>query len=327
MTQALRHRRPRPGPRSRFNAAQCTPTRRRSLHPSAVVITKRHRLPDSPTYYAPALSNFRKKYGDAPGPPRPGYVPDRGRFATAKIVKRNFDLLRGRYTPTSQVWDDLLEYLRAPAQASRLEADSVVNLLMSADWLHFYEAVEFLATRMRAMGDFNGPDSYELFRGDVNAVWVDEAVAYELTDAGEVIQRVSSEFVEASEAALELANRSELEAQQRQLLDAHEKLKLRKLDPPGAVLLAVGALEGVARSVLGKTSGNLSKNADQLRQRLHPALVQLLTSLEGYRGDVAAQHDARPGKLVTEQEAIFAIHVCSAAVVLLLETTNPERKP
>jgi hypothetical protein len=83
---------------------------------------------------------------------------------------------------------------------------------------------------------------------------------------------------------------------------------------------AVGALEGVARWRLGKTTGDLGDMARELKSAIHPALggaIDSLLKIEAYRGDMAAHAD-RADRTVTPEEAIFVIHQCSAAIRLLL---------
>jgi len=230
------------------------------------------------------MSRFRTKYGDAAGPPLPGVVTERARFATAKIVERNFSKYAAGVSGWV-TWNGLLEYLRAHYKpVATYEHQAISGLINALSWPQFYEAVEYIALKLHAMPSEIYTSAFKQFRADVNAVWQDEAIAYAITHDGEVTQRVSAEFVEASSTALDALARAGLDAEEQQLVDAHAKLKLRQLDPAGAVLIAVGALENTARHVLGVTSGNLASNKTRLGSVLHPTLVNALVSLEAFRG-------------------------------------------
>jgi hypothetical protein len=180
------------------------------------------------------------------------------------------------------------------------------------DWLEFYRIVE-LGAELSAR---RGPKDYS---EKVNALLDDENIGWRLGKDGLLTHAVSAEFTEATAGAVAATNRLGLTHLRDQLTSAIDKLRQRKLDPTNAVKDAVGALEGVARWRLGKTSGDLGDMARELRSAIHPALggsIDCLLKIEGYRGDMAAHAD-KADRAVTPDEAIFVIHQCSAAIRLL----------
>lgn len=209
----------------------------------------------------------------------------------------------------------MLETIRrgaTPAYGTR-EALSTAGLLQVCDWLEFFEAVEYIA---KGMLKRSGTAGFSAFTQEVNEVFADEGVAYTITNTGDIVLRVTTEYVQAGSDAMSMLDRDDLEVYGRQLTDAYDKLKLRKLDPTSAVAAAVGALEGVVRVALGVDSGNISANRTRLRELLHPTLVNALVNLEAYRGDIAARHEANRGD-VSQEEAIAVLHMCSAAITLV----------
>jgi hypothetical protein len=201
-----------------------------------------------------------------------------------------------------------------------LQATAVIY---QCDWLEFYEIVEHLAATANAYdgdhGRYYPPQRphFDRFRDDLNQLLSDENVGYELDDAGKVQMNASRDMVEASAAALATLTTASLVAPGKQLHRALEKLTFRKLDPTNAVKDAVGALQGVLAAQFGG-KGHVSDNAAALRS-LHPTLAAAIDSLvkiEAYRGDMAAHAD-KAGASVTTDEAIFVIHACSAAIMLL----------
>jgi hypothetical protein len=158
----------------------------------------------------------------------------------------------------------------------------------------------------------------------VNALLEDENIGWRLGNDDRLTHAVSAEFTEATAGAVAASDRPELTHLRDQLTSALDKLKQRKIDPENAVKDAVGALEGVARWRLGKTTGDLGDMARELRSAIHPALggaIDALLKIEAYRGDMAA-HAARADRAVTPEEAIFVIHQCSAAIRLLAGATS-----
>jgi hypothetical protein len=185
-------------------------------------------------------------------------------------------------------------------------------ILERSDWLEFYRIVELGAELSRYQGTSN-------YREIVNALLEDENIGWRLGTDGLLTHAVSPEFTEATAAALAATDRPELTHLRDQLTSAIDKLKQRKHDPTNAVKDAVGALEGVARWRLGKTSGDLGDMARELKSAIHPALggsIDCLLKIEAYRGDMAAHAD-KADRTVTPEEAIFVIHQCSAAIRLL----------
>lgn len=249
------------------------------------------------------------------GPPIVDEVPGRVRAALYHVIRDRLRIFPNEWW--SEAYQELLRASRRqPAENDRGE-HGVRLLLTKADWLEIFEMIESLAALAQARDEEYryDPSQFERLRAEINRLFGDENVGYQLDEQGRLQLTASREMVEAAAEALSATAAGSYSASAEQLRRALEKLTFRKLDPTNAVKDAVGALEGVVRTRCnGK--GDIGANTACLKKYLHPTLVEALVKVEAYRGDMAAHAD-RPGRTVDVEEAIFVVHICSAAVALL----------
>ncbi len=271
------------------------------------------------------MTLFRKRLGFVPqGPPLIDEVPQRVRVGLVHLVGDILAAFDGRW---AEAYQQMLRASRRPPVEAGSWEQRAAGLLGACEWLEVFEIIEYLAAKASehsvAYPYGENAHLYEVFVGGVNGLLADENVGYELDDDGKIQMNASREMVEASASALGALQDASLDAPAEQLRRALEKLTFRTLDPTNAVKDAVGALQGVLVARFGG-KGAVADNAARLKSVLHPTLaaaVDSLTKIEAYRGDMAAHAD-KPGHAVTVEEAIFVIHVCSAAIALLAAPKN-----
>ena len=190
------------------------------------------------------------------------------------------------------------------------------DLVLTCEWPDFFAVVEgvreaFAGSRVQRYDD------------EVNELLAAQNIAYELRD-GILRLRADPDAVAAENAALSsLIGKYALYRDQ--LDRALQKLTLRQFDPANAVKDAVGALEGVVRTRLGKKRGDLGDLRNELKGVLHPALggsIDALLKIEAFRGAEAAHASTDRG--VSEREALFVVHQCSAAIAFIVSNDDTE---
>jgi hypothetical protein len=260
------------------------------------------------------------------GAPLIDEVPPRVRVGLGHILGDHLSIFQ--YARWDDLYAELLRASRRPRGSGSGEV-RVLDFLAKVPWLEIYEIVEHMAAKMKdhdrtAYRDSN--DHFVTFRRSVNELFDQESTGYLLDNEGKVQLRLSTEMVEAVTAALGTTERGPYAASAEQLRRALEKLSFRKMDPTNAVKDAVGALEGVVRVRLN-SKGDIGDLSPKLRVLLHPTLagaVDALVKVEAYRGAEAAHAD-KPGRAVTVEEAIFVVHVCSAAIALIASHADEAR--
>jgi hypothetical protein len=260
------------------------------------------------------------------GPPLLDAVPGRARTGTFHLVKEHLVVFRDRW---HEAYDECRKAARRGIGERGTHEEMTESLLGRCEWLEFFEIAEHIASKIKTyssnshyVSQYEG-QRFERFRTDFNSLLADEGVGYEIDGDAKVQMNASREMVEASAAALERLTANNLTAPAEQLRRSLEKLTFRKMDPTNAVKDAVGALQGVLSARFGG-KGDVGDNVARLRTVLHPTLavaVDALVKIEAYRGDMAAHAD-KPDRAVSVEEAIFVVHVCSAAIALLASTAN-----
>ena len=269
-------------------------------------------------HYASDVTLFRKRMGFIPeGPPIVDEVPRRVRSALVHVLEDHAHLFgTGHWT---YVYKELLRASRRPPVERSSGEGAVQELLAKADFKEVFEIIEHVSALAieydRTHIIYTRADVYRAWQSKVNRLLADENVGYQLDDKGLLQLTASHEMIDAAASALHATEHGHYAASAGQLRRALEKLTFRKLDPTNAAKDAVGALEGAVRTRC-EGKGDIGDNVACLNKILHPTLVSALVKLEAYRGDMAAHAD-RPGRAVKLDEAIFVVHVCSAAIALL----------
>jgi hypothetical protein len=196
--------------------------------------------------------------------------------------------------------------------------DRIEHHLQVCDPEEFYECIEAVDGYLNE----EHPEQVEAHRRLLDGLLADEGVLLEFGAHSSLHTRFTAEFEQSANAALGAAPKLYAD----QLRKAIDRLGVTRHDAEAAVKEAMGALEGVVGEVVGRSS--LEDLAPLLRDRVHPQITEALRKLYAYRGRVAA-HAAQPETPYRGLEAIFVVHVCAAAIALLLgvDSTEPTPEP
>ena len=193
-------------------------------------------------------------------------------------------------------------------------------LAYGCEWFKFYDFVEALHSAM-ARNDLDQgragtaeADAPQLV-DEVNDSLVDDGVAWQLVD-GQIVTRGP----EAFEAAVTTA-RDELEASGRPTSAQHIHEALGALsrrptaDLSGAVYHAMGALEAVARDVVGDNKATLGAIIKRHPDLLAPPLDNALSQIWGFASN-AARHVVE-GRAPTREDAELVVGLASTVATYL----------
>ena len=234
-------------------------------------------------------------------------LPESARAAVFRIIDQERQgLLPGTYSLAPRI----------AAAAGRLpsgpgDIQGISRLLRECEWRQFYDVAEEL---LRITGK---PDELAAL---LDGAFAAEGLPYRVTEEG-----ISWRHSELAEDALQVATRSlssdpRFEGPLDQFEKARQHLNSRPPDTHNCVKDALGALEGVARVVVGST-GTLGQLTRPLRDdlRVHPALANAISSLYGYRGDEqGVGHGATEALQPIPAEAELVLHWAGAAISYLI---------
>jgi len=219
---------------------------------------------------------FSDRFGGRPKPEpvKPDELPDSAKIGLVQLIGE----LRDKALPslTKMMIAVNNELRRRPPE--RAEFPMLRDLVLEAQWWEFYEICEALVKAAQ--------DQTQVVNR-IEALFADESLAYAMTENG-ITWRYSSPAKEEVEAAERLlVEAPEFAATARQWRKAQEHLSKRPPDHENCVKDAVGALEGVARILTGKTGQTLSKILPDLAKTvgMHKTLETAIDKLYAYRGD------------------------------------------
>ena len=201
--------------------------------------------------------------------------------------------------------------------------DELDNITEDCQWNAFFDAVEACSKIVSAGASVAAAD----FEYNFNELLVENGVQWVLRD-GKVERRRPEPVATAIEKTVQVLTQEGFERPNTQLLKALHALDERpEPDVENCVKDAVGALEGTARTLVGKPSASLSTilNSEPFKTTVHPTLRDALLKVEAYRGDApGAGHALVTGKLpINVADAEFALTTCTAGILLLIEKAKP----
>lgn len=252
---------------------------------------------------------FSDRFGGRPTPEpvKPDEVTDSAKVGLNQLVSE----LRDNALPSlTKMWIATNEELRRIAPEGGVSIGMFRSLILEAQWWEFYEVCEALVKVAK--------DQSEVITR-IEALFAAENLAYAMTDTG-ITWRYSSPAKETVEEAERLlVETPELVAPARQWRKAQEHLSKRPPDHENCVKDAVGALEGVARILTGKTGQTLSKILPGLAGRvgMHKTLETAIDKLYAYRGDEqGVAHGATNTELANlAAEAEMVLYWTAGAIV------------
>jgi len=269
----------------------------------------------SDAFYTLAMTLFRRRLN--PLPPEAltsSDAPPRVRVGYIQLLAKLHRVVSDRQYSAEFSYDSIEdEMLFATRRTNLLTLDGSVQArvehhLRACDWEEFYESVEAIDGYLQD----EHPDEVERHRRMLDQLLADEGVLLEFGEHPFLHLRFTEEFELSVNAALRAAP----PLYGAQLRKAIDYLGVTRRDPEAAIKEAVGALEGVAAVVVGR-SGTLEDLSPALRQTVHPQIIEALRKLYAFRGRVAA-HAALPTTPYRGLEAVFVVHVCAAAIALFL---------
>jgi hypothetical protein len=194
--------------------------------------------------------------------------------------------------------------------------DEFENLLYKSEWDEFCTICE---VAYRAL-ERDNEEAADVFSNGINRVFARNYFGYEMRDGR--IEKVGAHAQDAAIAeARGILRDPDLAGPDEQFQKALGFYSRRpQADCENCVKEAVSAVEGVARILLNDHSLTLSKALRRLEREkdVHPALVQLVEKLYGYRGDAKGVGHALTGDSeVRLEEAEFVLGVSANAIVYL----------
>jgi hypothetical protein len=260
---------------------------------------------------------FSDRFGGRPTPEpvKPDEVPDSAKVALNQLVSE----LRDKALPSlTRMWIAANEELRRIAPEGGVSVGIFRSLILEAQWWEFYEICEAL---VRVAKD--QPHAV----GRIEALFAAENLAYEMTDNGIAWRYSSPAKQTVEEAERLLVEASELVAPARQWQKAQEHLSKRPPDYENCVKDAIGALEGVARILTGKTGQTLSKILPDLAGRagMHKTLETAIDKLYAYRGDEQGVAHGATNKELANLAAEAEMILCWTAGAIVYFTKKYRR--
>ena len=263
----------------------------------------------------PPPEMFSKRFGVRPMPAerRPDEVPDGVRVKLIPLV----DEYRNNGLPgATTLGPALYEKIGRISPQANGDMPMIRRLFLEAEWWEVYDLCEVLVNMCRFR---------EQIAGSIDAIFSEEGVPYTITTDG-----IKWRFPEQTAKALHETTRYLVEevslrgpAAQWQKAMAH--LSERPPDTENCIKDAIGAVEGTARVLSGRTSETLSAFIRTFAQNInmHGALAGVVEKLYAYRGDEqAVAHGATRAPDDLTAEAEFVLHVSGAAITYFARKTG-----
>lgn len=263
-------------------------------------------------------ATFSLRYGLRPRPEGLLYdsVPESARVGLGHIME---DYEAG--IALTHLYQEATRALRLPRDAAACEyeddaLDELKDMVRTCEWWGFYDVCEILLGALRSSSG-----SSDEFEADANRLFKEECLGWRLKDG--LVERVGTEESErVLDEARHFLDDARFAGPEEQFAKAVRALSVRpEPDTANCVKDAVGALEGVARIVIGKRSALLSKIVAELERKrvIHPALAKCFVDLYGYRGDAeGAAHGAVTDAPVPLAEAELALNMSASLIIYLV---------
>jgi len=227
-----------------------------------------------------------------------------------------------RHGPPSGGWGELYTGCETALDKWSSRSDPFIDmtwiaaLLNGCKWYEFYDLVETVIDAFE-----RGYSGASAFVNDVNQVLVRNYVGYEIRDYR--VERVGAREAEVAIAeARGILRDPELQAADEQFQKAIGFFNQRpQPDVENCVKDAVGAVEALARILLGKPSIQLNDAIKEIGEQrgIHKALQQMVDKLYAYRGDAPGAAHGKTGAKppITPLDAEFVLHTSAACIVYL----------
>lgn len=163
----------------------------------------------------------------------------------------------------------------------------VQDLVYGADWFKIYDIIEAIyAAMLRHDREHRGSDAQK-FASEINSYFVEEGIGWQLVD-GQVVTRGAEAFesvVRDAERALKKSGRPTAAGH---IHEALQDLSRRpKPDLAGAIYHGMGALEAVARDLMGDAKATLGEAIKRNPKLLPKPLDTALSQVWGYASNEA----------------------------------------
>lgn len=191
--------------------------------------------------------------------------------------------------------------------------DEVLGLLRGCEWYKVYDVAEALWRNFEYR-----PDEQRRFEDDLNRVFREKGIGWELKDPDGIVFRGDPTFAIATEQAVDAFAQSGRYTAAGEVREALKDIS-RRPDPDrtGAIQHSMAALECVARDMTNTPNQNLGQIINSLA--LTPPLGDAVHKLWGYASQ-NGRH-VQEGRDATAAEAELVVSVaCSLAVFLLRRT-------
>ena len=193
--------------------------------------------------------------------------------------------------------------------------DEVQGLMYGCEWFKVYDIIEAMHASFAKNDRERGENDAASFADEINAYFVEEGIGWQLVD-GQIVTRGTEAFesvVTDAAAALDDTARPTAAGH---LHEALQDLSRRpEADLAGAIYHAMGALEAVARDLVGDPKATLGevvkRNPDLLPKPLDTALSQLW----GYASN-EARH-VQEGREPTREEAELLVGLAAVLAIYL----------
>ena len=224
-----------------------------------------------------------------------------------------------RWVMSELDWEPALLHSGPTAVSNPRNRDALLKAVAErpyAEWLDLVSSLFYYATT-RTVLPF---ESASTFRDFLNERLMRHYSAYLMAEDG-CMEELGGGVVEQSIAdARSILTAPRLSGPDRQFQDA--VLAFHKRPNPNlehAVSLALNAVEGVTKIVLGEDHVTLGQGLKRVMEKhqMHGAIVAAVSALYGYASQDGGRHSVVGASKVTEPIAEYCLHQAAAAIVLI----------
>lgn len=194
----------------------------------------------------------------------------------------------------------------------------IPRTIAKCEWWRAYDIVEEIARVARLDG---GEELVAMLAARVNPALSNEGIAWALDTKGMIERVIPGPISNAVKEARHLLEETRFEGPDNQFAKAIEFIN-RRPDPDeeNSVKEAVGALEGVANIVSGKTNLQLNTvlHQEPLKSQIAPTVRAAIEKLYAYRGAAAGVAHSQVGPTTVDiAEALWALGVVATSIIYI----------
>lgn len=203
--------------------------------------------------------------------------------------------------------------------------EEVQYLFHNAEWFRVYDMIEAIYAAMSEKDDrnhiFGDSRPSVRFADEINAEMLESGIGWQIVD-GQIVTRGEESFQTAVTDATSALNETGRPTAAKHVHEALEALSRRpEPDLSGAIYHAMGALEAVARDLVGEEKATLGEVLKRYPDLLPSPLDKALTQIWGYASN-EARHVVE-GRDPTREEAELIVGLAST-VATYLTKKNPK---